>query len=267
MNFTASHVAEDAISLRDVTKVFRTSAGEFTALDNVSLDIQPGAFVSLLGPSGCGKSTLLRVIGDLIEPTTGVANVCGLTPRESREQQLYGMVFQSPGLMDWRTVERNVELPMEIQGVPSSERRERAREMLDLVKLTEFSKRYPTQLSGGQRQRVAIARALAIRPKILLMDEPLSALDEMNREHMQRELLRIWRTTGTTVVFVTHSISEAVFLSSEVVVMSPHPGRVTQRIPIELPYPRVDGTRMSPEFYEQESRVREVLHSVLKEAD
>ncbi|NYD68055.1 ABC transporter ATP-binding protein [Agromyces atrinae] len=260
---TLTDVGSAAISLSNVSKAFETGTGTVLALDGIDLDIQPGGFVSLLGPSGCGKSTLLRVIGDLVKPTSGEVLVGGRTAAEARKARDYGMAFQAPGLMDWRTVRRNVELPMQVLGVPRAERRQCADEMLDLVRLTAFADHRPRQLSGGMQQRVAIARALAIQPKILLMDEPLGALDEMNREYLQRELLRIWRSTGTTIVFVTHSVPEAVFLSTEVVVMSPRPGRIAARVPIDLGYPRVDETRVSPEFYRAEAEVREILHSVL----
>ncbi|WP_353987558.1 ABC transporter ATP-binding protein [Ruicaihuangia caeni] len=256
--------ARPAISLRNVTKTFDAGGGLVHALDDIDLDIAPGAFVSLLGPSGCGKSTLLRVIGDLVKPTEGVVEVNGRSADAARKAREYGMAFQAPGLMDWRTIRRNIELPLQVQGVPRNERRARAEEMLELVRLTGFENHRPRQLSGGMQQRVAIARALAFQPKLLLMDEPLGALDEMNREYLQRELLRIWRSTGTTIVFVTHSVSEAVFLSTEVVVMSPRPGRIADRIPIDLPYPRTDETRMTEEFYHAESRVRTALHSVLE---
>lgn len=252
-----------AIQLSGVSKEFVTSSGTTLALDDIDLEIPSGAFVSLLGPSGCGKSTLLRVIGDLIPPTTGTVTVAGMSARDARRTRQYGMAFQAPGLMDWRTVRRNIELPLQVQGVPRAERRARADEMLELVRLTAFADHRPRQLSGGMQQRVAIARALSMQPRVLLMDEPLGALDEMNREHMQRELLRIWRATGTTIVFVTHSVPEATFLSTEVVVMSPRPGRIAERIAIDLPFPRTDETRVAPEFYAAESRVRSALHAVL----
>jgi NitT/TauT family transport system ATP-binding protein len=253
-----------AIRLAGVSKTFSTSSGDVVALDDIDLDIPEGGFVSLLGPSGCGKSTLLRVVGDLVTPTTGTVEVAGTSAAEARRTRQYGMAFQAPGLMDWRTVRRNIELPLQVQGVGRAERRQRADEMLELVKLTQFADHRPRQLSGGMQQRVAIARALAMQPRVLLMDEPLGALDEMNREHLQRELLRIWRATGTTVVFVTHSIPEAVFLSTEVVVMSPRPGRIASRIPVDLPYPRTDETRLTDEFQAAERHVRERLHAVLE---
>lgn len=254
-----------AISIQNASKTFHVSGKSIPALEGIDLDIPQGAFVSLLGPSGCGKSTLLRVIGDLIDPDAGgTVSILGKSARAARQDRDYGMVFQQPGLMDWRTIQKNVELPMQVAGVRASERAERARELLKLVRLEGFENHRPRQLSGGMQQRAAIARALSFEPKILLMDEPLGALDEMNREYLQRELLRIWRSTGTTIVFVTHSVSEATFLSTEVVVMSPRPGRVATRIPIDLPYPRVDETRTTEQFYRAETAVREALHSVLE---
>ena len=253
----------NAISIRNVSKTFNVGNKLVPALEDVSLEIPQGAFVSLLGPSGCGKSTLLRIIGDLLEPEQGEVEIFGKTARQSRNDRDYGMVFQQPGLMDWRTIQKNVELPLQVAGVRNSSRSQTAADLLKLVRLDGFEEHRPRQLSGGMQQRAAIARALSFQPKILLMDEPLGALDEMNREHMQRELLRIWRETNTTIVFVTHSVSEASFLSTEVVVMSPRPGRIAERISIDLPFPRTDDTRSTPEFYEVETRVRESLHSVL----
>lgn len=254
-----------AISLRNVSKVFDTASGPVHALQDIDLDIEPGSFVSLLGPSGCGKSTLLRVIGDLIDPSEGEVEVHGKSAAAARKARDYGMVFQQAGLMDWRTVLRNIELPLQVQGVGREERRAKAREMLTLVKLEQFGQHRPRQLSGGMQQRVAIARALSFQPKVLLMDEPLGALDEMTREHMQRELLGIYQATGTTVVFVTHSVSEATFLSTEVVVMSPRPGRIAERISIDLPRYRNDETRISDAYFAAEAKVRESLHGVLDE--
>lgn len=252
-----------AISIRNVSKTFQVSGKTVPALSNVNLDIRQGAFVSLLGPSGCGKSTLLRVIGDLLEVEEGSVQVLGKEASRSRRDRDYGMVFQQPGLMDWRTIQKNIELPLQVAGVGAAKRAQKARDLLKLVKLDGFEHHRPRQLSGGMQQRAAIARALSFEPKVLLMDEPLGALDEMNREHMQRELLRIWRETGTTIVFVTHSVSEAAFLSTEVVVMSPRPGRIAAVIPIDLPFPRTDETRTTDAFYRVETAVRESLHAVL----
>src|SRR3954447_25977731 len=239
------------VRLAGVSKAFsRDGTVVTTALSGIDLDIARGEFVSLIGPSGCGKSTLLRVIGDLISPSAGSATVNGKSASQARRDRDYGMVFQAPVLFDWRTVEDNVKLPLEILGQDAATRTKRAREMLDLVELGEFLKHHPYQLSGGMQQRVAIARALAFQPSILLMDEPFGALDEMTRERMNGEVLRIWERTGTTILFVTHSIPEAVFLSSRVVVMSARPGRIADVIPIDLPQPRNDQTRESERYYE-----------------
>jgi NitT/TauT family transport system ATP-binding protein len=229
------------------------------ALTGIDLDIGQREFISLIGPSGCGKSTLLRIIGNLIEPTGGTVEVNGTSAREARLGREYGMVFQAPVLFDWRTVEANVRLPLEVSGIARGERDDRVRQMLELVELSAFTHHYPHQLSGGMQQRVAIARALSLRPSLLLMDEPFGALDEMTRERLNSELLTIWGETGTTVIFVTHSIPEAVFLSSRVVVMSPRPGRIAETIEIDLPYPRDEGTREQARYYELVTEVREAL--------
>ena len=229
------------------------------ALLDVSLTIQPGEFVSLIGPSGCGKSTLLRLFADLLEPTSGTLLVNGKSAKQARLDQDYGMAFQQAGLFEWRNVTRNIELPLEIRGWDAPTRHARSSEMLDLVKLSDFAGHMPWQLSGGMQQRVAIARALAAHPPLLLMDEPFGALDEMTREHMQAELLSICAQTSTTVVFVTHSIPEAVYLSDRVVVMSPRPGRITSVIDVGLGTARNDETREATEFYGKITEVREAL--------
>ncbi|MER3544278.1 MAG: sulfonate ABC transporter ATP-binding protein [Chloroflexota bacterium] len=247
------------VSIENVSKVFGNSANSITALHRVNLSIQPGEFVSLIGPSGCGKSTLLRLVADLLQPTEGTIRVKGKTPRQARLDRDYGMVFQSPVLYDWRTVKRNVQLPLEIMRYPPAERERLAEEMLALVGLAEFRNHRPWQLSGGMQQRVAIARALAFKPSILLMDEPFGALDELTRERMNYELLNIWGQTNTTVIFVTHSIPEAVFLSSRVVVMTPRPGKIEKVIPIDLPRPRTFETREQTRFFELVTEVRESL--------
>jgi NitT/TauT family transport system ATP-binding protein len=250
------------VRLAGVNKIFSRGDQPVTiALDDISLEIGGGEFVSLIGPSGCGKSTLLRVIGDLTEPTVGEVIVNGKPARRARLDRDYGMVFQAPVLMDWRTVEENVKLPLEILGWDARRRAGRTREMLDLVELGEFARHHPYQLSGGMQQRVAIARALAFEPAILLMDEPFGALDEMTRERMNLEVLRIWGRTGTTIVFVTHSIPEAVFLSTRVAVMSARPGRITKVIPIDLPRPRNDLIRESRRYFELVTEVREALRA------
>ena len=255
--------AADAVVLRGVSKHFNTGRkGTVHALDDVDLTIRRGEFVSLIGPSGCGKSTLLRLIANLIEPTAGEVVVNGKPARQARRDQDYGMAFQQAGLFDWRTVARNVELPLEMKGWDKARRRERSAEMLRMVKLDDFGRHMPWQLSGGMQQRVAIARALASHPPLLLMDEPFGALDEMTREHMQAELLSICASQGTTVVFVTHSIPEAVYLSDRVVVMSARPGRITEIVPIGLGAGRDDATRDRPEFFAGVTAVREALRGV-----
>jgi len=232
-----------------------------TALTGIDLTIGRGEFVSLIGPSGCGKSTLLRLIGDLTSPTAGSVEVNGKPAHAARLGREYGMVFQAPVLFEWRSVEDNVKLPLELLDMSRSDRDERAREMLALVELSDFARHHPYQLSGGMQQRVAIARALALQPAILLMDEPFGALDEMTRERMNAEVLRIWQRTGTTVVFVTHSIPEAVFLSTRVVVMSARPGRITRIVDVPLPQPRNDETREDPGYFRVVTEVREALRA------
>jgi NitT/TauT family transport system ATP-binding protein len=249
------------VSARGVTKRFGTGEEAVVALADVSLDVAAGDFVSLIGPSGCGKSTLLRTVADLTSPTDGEVLVGGKSAHQARRDRDYGMVFQKATLFNWRTVRRNVELPLEIMGWSREERTRRAEEMLELVELGEFARKRPQQLSGGMQQRVAIARALAFEPSLLLMDEPFGALDEITRERLNDELLRIWQTTGTTVIFVTHSIPEAVFLSSRIVVMSPRPGRVLAEIDVDLPYPRGEDTREHPRYFELVTEVRETLRA------
>ncbi|MCB9450012.1 MAG: ABC transporter ATP-binding protein [Anaerolineaceae bacterium] len=251
---------ETAITVRGVNKVFNAGTEEeVIALKDIDLAVQSGEFISLIGPSGCGKSTLLRLIGELTTPTSGELKVKGKDPHQARMDRDYGMVFQAATLYDWRTVSKNVQLPLEIMGYSAQERKTRAQEMLEMVELGKFGNHYPWQLSGGMQQRVSIARALAFSPSLLLMDEPFGALDEFTRERMNLELLRIWDTTKITVVFVTHSIAEAVFLSTRVVVMSPRPGRITQEIAIDLPYPRNFETRELPRYFELVTQVRELL--------
>ncbi len=252
-----------AVSVVGVSKVFNAGRpNQVDALVDVDLDVRTGEFVSLIGPSGCGKSTLLRLIADLLQPTSGTITINGKRAHQARVDQDYGMAFQQSGLFEWRSVERNIELPLELKGWDKQRRRERSKEMLELVKLPDFAKHLPWQLSGGMQQRVAIARALAANPKLLLMDEPFGALDEMTREHMQAELLRICADTGTTVVFVTHSIPEAVYLADRVVVMSPRPGRITQVVDVSLGRDRSELTREAKEFFERVTEVREALRSI-----
>ena len=244
------------VTIQGLTKRFD---GGTVALEGIELAIEEGEFVSLIGPSGCGKSTLLRIIGDLIEPTTGTVRVNGKPAAQARGDRDYGIVFQDPVLYDWRTVARNISLPLELARWNRRRRNERVQKMLRLVELTGFEGHYPWQLSGGMQQRVSIARALSFDPKLLLMDEPFGALDEMTRERLNLELLRIWEASGSTVVFVTHSITEAVFLSTRVVVMSPRPGRVAGIVEIDLPQPRTGDTREEPRFFELATELRELL--------
>ncbi|OJV98094.1 MAG: nitrate ABC transporter ATP-binding protein [Microbacterium sp. 67-17] len=249
-----------AVLARDVGKVFPTSGADVTALTGVDLDVAPGEFVSLIGPSGCGKSTLLRLIADLDGATTGELQIFGKAAHQARIDQDYGIAFQQAGLLPWRTVAGNIALPLELHGTAKPSRDARVQELADLVGLSDFIDRYPDQLSGGMQQRVAIARALAARPRLLLMDEPFGALDEMTREYLQSELTRIAAETGAAVVFVTHSIPEAVFLSDRVVVMSPRPGRITEIVPIGLGSSRGEDLRESPAYFERVTAVREALH-------
>ena len=252
-----------AVVVNHVSKVFNPGKpNQVDALVDIELTIEPGEFVSLIGPSGCGKSTLLRLIANLIEPSSGDVLVNGKSAAQARLDQDYGMAFQQAGLFDWRSVEKNIELPLELKGWDKARRRARAQEMLELVKLPEFARHMPWQLSGGMQQRIAIARALAAHPQLLLMDEPFGALDEMTREHMQSELLNICAATKTTVVFVTHSIPEAVYLSTRVVVMSPRPGRITDVVDVDLGRQRGESTREADAFYGKITEVREALRRV-----
>jgi len=254
-----TEAVQSAVSIAGVSKVFDTAAGQTHALEGIDLSIERDEFVSLIGPSGCGKSTLLRLIGDLTTPTSGSVTINGKPARQARLDRDYGIVFQAPVLFDWRTVQANVALPLEVKGTAPADRDRRVQAMLELVELKDFARHYPYQLSGGMQQRVSIARALALEPSILLMDEPFGALDEMTRERMNAEVQRIWLSTGTTVVFVTHSIPEAVFLSTKVVVMSPRPGRITRVIDVDLPRPRTDDTRETARYFELITEVRETL--------
>jgi NitT/TauT family transport system ATP-binding protein len=254
-----SETVRTAVNISNVAKVFNPGKpNEVRALDHIDLSIEDASFVSLIGPSGCGKSTLLRLMGALTHPTEGEVVINGKSADQARLDRDYGMAFQTSGLFDWRTVTQNVELPLQLMGWSKSDRKERAAEMLDLVKLSEFGDHYPRELSGGMQQRVSIARALSFRPSLLLMDEPFGALDEMTREHMQTEVLDIWGKTGKTIVFVTHSIPEAVFLSQRVIVMSPRPGRIASDIAVNFDE-RVFETRESPEFFDKITEVREAL--------
>lgn len=249
-----------AVHVSGVDKQFATKSNVVQALSGVDLDVASGEFISLIGPSGCGKSTLMRLIADLDQPTAGTIEVFGKSAHRARVDQDYGIAFQQAGLLPWRTVAANIALPLELHSVPAARRKARVAELAAMVGLSDFTEHYPDQLSGGMQQRVAIARALAEDAKLLLMDEPFGALDEMTRERMQTELARIAATTGAAVVFVTHSIPEAVFLSERVVVMSPRPGRIAQVLDVPLGTERTDALREAPEFFERVTAVREALH-------
>ena len=240
---------------------FQTADGDVQALSNVNLDIKRGDFVSFIGPSGCGKTTFLRVIADLEQPTSGSILVNGTSPEEARINRSYGYVFQAPVLFPWRSIERNVALPLEIMGYTDAERKERVKRTLELVNLAGFEKKFPWQLSGGMQQRASIARALAFDADLLLMDEPFGALDEIVRDYLNAELLKLWARTQKTIAFVTHSIPEAVYLSTKIVVMSPRPGRVTDVIDSTLPAERPLDIRETPEFLAIAHRVREGLRA------
>jgi NitT/TauT family transport system ATP-binding protein len=251
-----------AIVASGVTKVFGQGNSAVTALEEISFEVPEGSFVSLLGPSGCGKSTMLRLIAGLWEPSSGEISVAGESTEEMRRRREFGIVFQEPVLFDWRTVEENVTLPLQIMGESRKARRKRAEELLQLVGLSEFRKHRPWQLSGGMQQRVAIARALTFSPRFLLMDEPFGALDMMTRERMQTELLSIWASRpGTTVVFITHSIAEAVLLSDRIVVMTARPGRVLRLVDVDLPRPRTDEIRDTKHFVDIEAEIRQLIFS------
>jgi NitT/TauT family transport system ATP-binding protein len=265
-----STAADVVVDLRDVGKSFEGGGKGATAVEalrGIDLSIARGEFISLIGPSGCGKSTLLRVVADLTGATHGTVTVNGKPAGQARLDHDYGMVFQAPVLFDWRTVRRNVELPLEIIGREKGAREAKAREMLELVELGEFGEHHPWQLSGGMQQRAAIARALALDPSLILMDEPFGALDEMTRERMNLELLRIWERTATTIIFVTHSIPEAVFLSTRVVVMTARPGRITKIVPIDLPRTRDVETREVERYFQLVTEVREALRGIESGSD
>jgi NitT/TauT family transport system ATP-binding protein len=249
------------VEAQGLSLIFETADGPVFALSEVDIAIEQGEFVSFIGPSGCGKTTLLRVIADLELPTDGTIQINGVSPREARLARAYGYVFQAAGLYPWRNILRNVTLPLEIMGVSLAERRERARHHLDLVGLGGFEKKFPWQLSGGMQQRASIARALCFDPELLLMDEPFGALDEIVRDHLNEQLLRLWDKTGKTVVFVTHSIPEAVFLSTKIVVMSPRPGRIIDVIPTDFARDRTLDIRETPGFLEVAHRVRQGLRA------
>ncbi|MEM6677195.1 MAG: ABC transporter ATP-binding protein [Pseudomonadota bacterium] len=250
-----------AIEARGLELTFQTRDGPVHALTDVNLAISPGDFVSFIGPSGCGKTTFLRVVAALEQPTGGLIRVNGMSPEAARQARAYGYVFQAPALYPWRTIGGNIRLPLEIMGVPRAEQQERTERVLDLVGLAGFERKYPWQLSGGMQQRASIARALSFDASILLMDEPFGALDEIVRDHLNEQLLALWARTGKTVGFVTHSIPEAVYLSTRIVVMSPRPGRIVDVIESPLPKERPLEIRESPAFLEIARRVREGLRA------
>ncbi|MBZ9863667.1 ABC transporter ATP-binding protein [Mesorhizobium sp. CA12] len=249
------------VSASKLGLTFQTNDGPVQALSNVDLTIGKGEFVSFIGPSGCGKTTLLRVIADLEKATAGAISVNGMTPEQAREKRAYGYVFQAAALFPWRTIERNVALPLEIIGLSQAEQAERIKRTMELVNLSGFEKKYPWQLSGGMQQRASIARALAFDADLLLMDEPFGALDEIVRDHLNEQLLDLWARTNKTICFVTHSIPEAVYLSTRIVVMSPRPGRVTDIIESTLPKERPLDIRETPEFLAIAARVRHGLRA------
>lgn len=253
-------MTEYAIEIEKLSMKYRdTENNERTVLDNVDLKIRKGEFVSLLGPSGCGKTTLLKIIADLQKPTEGIVRVGGSTAEKARLEHRYGMVFQTPSLMEWRTVIQNIELPLEILKLPKDERRKRAEQTLEFVDLKGYENYYPRELSGGMQQRIGIARALSFNPDILLMDEPFSALDEFTRERMHGDLLRIWERTGKTVVFVTHNISEAVYLSDKIYVLSSHPARLSDVVDISLARPRETALMKTERYFNTVSEIRETF--------
>ena len=253
--------ADAVIEAKGLELVFQTNDGPVHALSDVNLSVAPGDFVSFIGPSGCGKTTFLRVIADLEQPTGGTITVNGQTPEQARLNRAYGYVFQAAGLYPWRTIEKNVRLPLEIMGYSREECHARVTRVLDLVGLADFGRKFPWQLSGGMQQRASIARALAFDADLLLMDEPFGALDEIVRDHLNEQLLDLWRRTRKTVCFVTHSIPEAVYLSTRIVVMSPRPGRIIDVIESTLPPERPLEIRDTPEFLEIAARVREGLRA------
>jgi NitT/TauT family transport system ATP-binding protein len=263
---SASSMTEHAprrlvVDAQHISLTFETADGRVDALSDVSLQIAEGEFVSFIGPSGCGKTTMLRVVADLQQPSSGTLLVNGLSAEQARLARSYGYVFQAPALFPWRTIEKNLKLPLEIMGFSEFEQRQRAERYLALVNLTGFERKFPWQLSGGMQQRVSIARALSFDPTLLLMDEPFGALDEIVRDHLNEQLLQLWNSTGKTVLFVTHSIPEAVFLSTKIVVMSPRPGRIIDVIDCNFPADRSLEIRETPEFLKIAQRVRTGLRA------
>jgi NitT/TauT family transport system ATP-binding protein len=252
-------VTQPALKFDGCGVTFRSPAGPIEAVRDVNLAVRPGEFVSLIGPSGCGKSTLLRLAAGLLAPTAGRAEVLGAPPDAARRARRFGVVFQDPVLLPWRTLQQNVELPLELAGAPRPERRAAARRSIDLVGLAGFERARPSQLSGGMKQRAAIARALTLEPAVLLMDEPFAAVDELTRDRLNLELLDVWQRTGAAVLFVTHSIEEAVYLSDRVVALSRRPGRVAAVLEIDLPRPRALSVKRTPAAFEWTARARLAL--------
>jgi NitT/TauT family transport system ATP-binding protein len=252
---------QTVVEARKLGLTFQTGDGPVQALSDVDLTINKGEFVSFIGPSGCGKTTFLRVIADLEKPTSGTISINGMTPEQARQARAYGYVFQAAALYPWRTIERNIALPLEIMGISGADQKARIKRTMELVNLSGFEKKFPWQLSGGMQQRASIARALAFDADLLLMDEPFGALDEIVRDHLNEQLLELWKRTNKTICFVTHSIPEAVYLSTRIVVMSPRPGRVTDVIESTLPHERPLDIRESPEFLAIAARVRDGLRA------
>lgn len=264
---TLENPAFNALEIRHLNLTYGNDDGAVHALFDVSLDVKPGEFISLIGPSGCGKTTLLRVIADLEKPRAGHIQVNGKTPEKARLDRDYGYVFQAPGLFPWRTVLSNVALPLEVFNIDKKTRLEAARRQLDMVQLAQFERKYPWQLSGGMQQRVSLARALSFDPEFLLMDEPFGALDEIVRDHLNDHLLQLWRNTRKTIIFVTHSIAEAAYLSSRIVVMSPRPGRISQIIESPLPPQRDASIRETEAFFHLTQTIRQSLQDAYHGAE
>jgi NitT/TauT family transport system ATP-binding protein len=249
------------VDAQTISLTFETADGRVDALSNVNLQVAEGEFVSFIGPSGCGKTTMLRVIADLQQPSSGTLLVNGMSAEQARLARAYGYVFQAPALFPWRTIEKNLKLPLEVMGYTEFEQQQRVQRYLSMVNLTGFERKFPWQLSGGMQQRVSIARALSFDPPLLLMDEPFGALDEIVRDHLNEQLLHLWKSTGKTVLFVTHSIPEAVFLSTKIVVMSPRPGRIIDIIDCDFPADRSLEIRETPDFLKVAQRVRNGLRA------
>ncbi len=257
---TISQQAQIRIENVSVSYQKNNKAETFNALEDVNLEIKKGEFISFLGPSGCGKTTLLRLIADLQSPTAGEIRIGDTTPEQYRKSRKYAMVFQQPVLFEWRTVEKNVQLPLEVLKLGKKEKKKISNNMLDMVGLKDYAEYFPAELSGGMQQRVNIARAFSTDPEILLMDEPFSALDEFTKDKLHEDLLKIWRKTHKTVIFVTHNIEEAVFLSDRVCIFSPNPGKLKGIVDIDIPRPRDGSVKESAEFYEYVKKIRRLFN-------